>query len=68
MRRNMMKSRPLQSPRTYHAPAKQEVTLILTLLVLLITSLLLVAAFTAANGEIHLTNTDRAQEEGLLRG
>jgi Tfp pilus assembly protein PilX len=38
-------------------------TLILTLLVLLITSLLLVAAFTAANGEIHLTNTDRQQKK-----
>jgi Tfp pilus assembly protein PilX len=38
-------------------------TLILTLLVLLITSLLLVAAFTAANGEIHLTSTDTAQKK-----
>jgi type II secretory pathway pseudopilin PulG len=40
-------------------------TLILTLLVLLITSLLLVAAFTAANGEIHLTSTDTAQKKAF---
>jgi Tfp pilus assembly protein PilE len=38
-------------------------TLVLVLGVLLITSLLLVAAFTAANGEVHLTNTDRAQKK-----
>jgi hypothetical protein len=31
--------------------------------VMLVTSLLLVAAFTAANGEVHLTNTDRAQKK-----
>jgi len=40
-------------------------TLILTLLVLTITSLLLVAAFTAANGEIHLTSTDTAQKKAF---
>jgi Tfp pilus assembly protein PilX len=40
-------------------------TLILTLLVLLVTSLLLVAAFTAANGEIHLTSTDTAQKKAF---
>jgi Tfp pilus assembly protein PilX len=38
-------------------------TLILVLGVMLVTSLLLVAAFTAANGEIHLTSTDRAQKK-----
>jgi Tfp pilus assembly protein PilX len=38
-------------------------TLVLTLLMLLITSVLLVAAFTAANGEVHLTNTDRSQKK-----
>ncbi len=38
-------------------------TLIVTLGVLLVTSLLLVGAFTAANGEIHLTSTDRAQKK-----
>ena len=35
----------------------------MTLLVLLISSVLLVAAFTAANGEIHLTATDTAQKK-----
>jgi Tfp pilus assembly protein PilX len=38
-------------------------TLVIVLGVLLITSLLLVAAFTAANGEIHLTKTDRAEKK-----
>lgn len=38
-------------------------TMILTLLVLLITSALLVAAFTAANGEVHLTSTDTSQKK-----
>jgi Tfp pilus assembly protein PilX len=38
-------------------------TLILTLGVMLVTSLLLVAAFTAASGEIHLTSTDRASKK-----
>jgi Tfp pilus assembly protein PilX len=38
-------------------------TLVLTLLTLLITSVLLVAAFTAANGEVHLTATDTAQKK-----
>jgi Tfp pilus assembly protein PilX len=38
-------------------------TLILTLVVLLISSLLLVAAFTSAQGEIHLTNTDRQEKK-----
>jgi Tfp pilus assembly protein PilX len=40
-------------------------TLILALLVLLITALMLVAAFTAANGEIHLTSTDTAQKKAF---
>ena len=52
-----------QSPRRPAILHRQEgFTLILVLTVLLITSLLLVAAFTAANGEVHLTNTDRAQK------
>jgi Tfp pilus assembly protein PilX len=38
-------------------------TLILTLMVLLITSLLLVVAFTSAQGEVHLTNTDRQEKK-----
>jgi Tfp pilus assembly protein PilX len=38
-------------------------TMILVLGVMLVTSLLLVAAFTAADGEIHLTSTDRAQKK-----
>ncbi|HZL48166.1 MAG TPA: hypothetical protein VFC30_04030 [Solirubrobacteraceae bacterium] len=38
-------------------------TLMLTLGVMLVTSLLLVSAFTAADGEVHLTNTDRAQKK-----
>jgi Tfp pilus assembly protein PilX len=37
--------------------------MIVVLGVMLVTSLLLVAAFTAANGEVHLTNTDRAQKK-----
>ncbi len=53
-----------QSPRRPAILHRQEgFTLILVLTVLLITSLLLVAAFTAANGEVHLTNTDRAQKK-----
>ena len=53
-------------PPSRHRPAiprgQDGFTLIITLLVLLITSLLLVAAFTAANGEVHLTATDTAQK------
>jgi Tfp pilus assembly protein PilX len=53
-----------QSPRRPAILRRQEgFTLILVLTVLLITSLLLVAAFTAADGEVHLTNTDRAQKK-----
>jgi hypothetical protein len=37
--------------------------MILVVSIMLITSLLLVAAFTAANGEIHLTKTDRAEKK-----
>jgi Tfp pilus assembly protein PilE len=55
------------TPQSLRRPAilhRQEgFTLILALTVLLITSLLLVAAFTAANGEVHLTNTDRSQKK-----
>jgi Tfp pilus assembly protein PilX len=39
------------------------VTMIIVISVMFITSLLLVAAFTAAGGEIHLTKTDRAQKK-----
>jgi Tfp pilus assembly protein PilX len=39
------------------------VTMIIVISVMFITSLLLVAAFTAASGEIHLTKTDRAQKK-----
>jgi Tfp pilus assembly protein PilX len=37
--------------------------MIIVITVMFITSLLLVAAFTAAGGEIHLTKTDRAQKK-----
>jgi Tfp pilus assembly protein PilX len=39
------------------------VTMIIVVSVMFITSLLLVAAFTAADGEIHLTKTDRAEKK-----
>jgi Tfp pilus assembly protein PilX len=39
------------------------VTMIIVVSVMLISSLLLVAAFTAADGEIHLTKTDRAEKK-----
>lgn len=39
------------------------VTLVIVLSVMVIMSLLLTAAFTAADGEIHLTKTDRAQKK-----
>ena len=54
------------TPSPHRRPAlrsQQGFTLILTLLMLLITSALLVAAFTAANGEVHLTATDTAQKK-----
>jgi Tfp pilus assembly protein PilX len=55
---------PTQRSSHRLAPRRQEgFTLILTLGVMLVTSLLLVAAFTAANGEVHLTSTDRAQKK-----
>jgi len=51
-------------PHLPHALRRQDgFTLILTLVVLLISSLLLVAAFTSAQGEIHLTNTDRQEKK-----
>jgi Tfp pilus assembly protein PilX len=53
-----------QTPHHSAAPRGQEgFTMIVVMLVLLVTSLLLVAAFTAANGEVHLTNTDRAEKK-----
>jgi Tfp pilus assembly protein PilX len=39
------------------------VTLIVVLAIMLVTSMLVVAGFTAANGEIHLTKTDRSQKK-----
>lgn len=54
------------TPSPHHRPALRRedgLTLILTLVVLLISSMLLVAAFTASNGEIHLTSTDAAQKK-----
>jgi len=54
------------TPSPHRRPAlrsQQGFTLVLTLLMLLITSALLVAAFTAANGEVHLTATDTAQKK-----
>jgi Tfp pilus assembly protein PilX len=56
------------SPHLFHrlgaALRRQEgVTMIILLGVMLVTSLLVVVAFTSANGEVHLTNTDRAQKK-----
>jgi Tfp pilus assembly protein PilX len=59
----MTKLAPQSLRRAAHPRRQEGFTLILTLLVLLISSLLIVAAFTAANGEVHLTNTDRAQKK-----
>jgi Tfp pilus assembly protein PilX len=59
----MTKLAPQSTRRTAILHKQEGFTLILVLTVLLITSLLLVAAFTAANGEVHLTNTDRAQKK-----
>jgi Tfp pilus assembly protein PilX len=59
----MSKPRAPQPRRWSRLRRQDGFTLILALLVLLITSLLLVAAFTAANGEIHLTSTDTAQKK-----
>jgi Tfp pilus assembly protein PilX len=50
--------------RLVAALRRQEgVSMIIMLGVMLVTSLLVVAAFTSANGEVHLTNTDRAQKK-----
>jgi Tfp pilus assembly protein PilX len=51
-------------PRHWPALRGQDgITMIVTISVMLITSLLLVAAFTSARGEIHLTGTDTAQKK-----
>ena len=42
---------------------QEGVSLVIILGVMLVTSLLVVATFTSANGEVHLTNTDRAQKK-----
>ncbi len=42
--------------------------MIIVIGVMFVTSLLLVATFTAANGEIHLSSDRHRAEEGLLRG
>ncbi len=62
-RRDMTTLAPHPSRRLAILRRQEGFTLILVLGVLLITSLLLVAAFTAANGEVHLTNTDRAEKK-----
>jgi Tfp pilus assembly protein PilX len=59
----MTKLVPQSPPRSAILRSQDGFTLILALTVMLVTSLLLVAAFTAANGEIHLTSTDRAQKK-----
>jgi hypothetical protein len=55
------------APSTLHRPSalrRQEgFTMIIALGVMLVTSALLVAVFTAANGEIHLTSTDTAAKK-----
>jgi Tfp pilus assembly protein PilX len=51
------------SRRVKILPQQDGFTMILVLGVMLVTSLLLVAVFTAANGEIHLTKTDRAEKK-----
>jgi Tfp pilus assembly protein PilX len=57
-------------PSRFHSPSRFALlrtdagfTMIVVLLVMLVTSLLLVAAFTAANGEVRLTSLDRAQKK-----
>ena len=57
--------RPTQSARRLAAEFRRQegVTMIILLGVMLVTSLLVVAAFTSANGEIHLTASDTAQKK-----
>jgi hypothetical protein len=43
--------------------AQDGITMIITMLVMLVTSLLLVAAFTAANGDTQLSHTDLTQKQ-----
>jgi len=59
----MTKLVPRSPSRSTILRSEDGFTLILALGVMLVSSLLLVAAFTAANGEIHLTSTDRAQKK-----
>jgi Tfp pilus assembly protein PilX len=60
-----MIARPTRSARRLAAALRRQegVTMIIMLGVMLVTSLLVVAAFTSANGEIHLTATDTAQKK-----
>jgi Tfp pilus assembly protein PilX len=51
------------SPRPSLLPRQEGFTMMVTLAVMLVTSLLLIAAFTAANGEIHLTGADVAAKK-----
>jgi hypothetical protein len=46
-----------------HARAQDGVTIIIAMGVMLVTSLLMAAAFVAAEGDIHLSHTDTAQKE-----
>ena len=50
------------------APLEAGFTMIIAIGVMFVTSLLLVAAFTAANGDIHHLHTDVDAEAGVLRG
>ncbi len=59
----MTKLAPRSLYRAVTIGRQEGFTLIVVLGVMFVTSLLMVAAFTAANGEIHLTNTDRAQKK-----
>jgi Tfp pilus assembly protein PilX len=60
-----MIARLTQSARRLAAALRRQegVTMIILLGVMLVTSLLVIAAFTSANGEIHLTASDTAQKK-----
>jgi len=49
-----------------HAPAEGGFTMIIALGVMLVTSLLLLAAFTAANGDVHLAHEDLTQKQAYF--
>ncbi len=58
-----MRSKPHFHSRLSLLRSQTGFTMIVVLGVMLVTSLLLVAAFTAANGEVRLTSLDRAQKK-----